>query len=408
MASEWTPEGELFGLDQPSFGSSFGEAVDLSGDVAIVGANSAEIDGREDQGAAWIFRREGESWVEEVMLTASDGAENNFFGFSVAIDGDRAVVGAIAAGEETAQGGVYYFRRVGGEWLEVATVRGADVDEQDRFGWSLDLEGDRMVVGARTGGPGTSTGGTAYYFELVAGEWIERQKFTETGGGGGHSFGDAVELAGDTLIIGDGAHPGAAGGNAGAAYVFTFDGSAWVEEQRLEAAAPSGAAFFGRALALDGDTLAVGAHQHFSGNNNAQGAAYVFRRKTGVWTEEQELLASDAANDGHFYGKAVAVKGNQVLVAGESDNGTQNKRGIVYEYRFQGDEWVEVGTFRGVTGQGLDEFGESLSIDGVRLIVGHGGNVSVTPWGRAWVYRLPIFSDGFESGDTSAWSVTVP
>ncbi len=405
----WEDEARLFGEDQESQ-SSFGEAVDLSGDLAIVGAFHADIGDNDSQGAAWIFRRDGDTWVEEAMLTASDGAEDDLFGFSVAIDGDIAIVGAMADDEEVQQGSAYYFRRgVGGVWVELAKIRSSDGDEQDAFGWSMDLEGTRLLVGASRAGSGTSPGGAAYVFELVGSHWIEQQKLYDPSLGLGDAFGRSVALDGETLAVGDSIQDGPGGDNAGAVYVYTLENSVWTLEQRLAASDAGTTTHLGSSVALDADVLLAGADQHVSGGQSTQGAAYVFRRSNGVWTEEQQLLASDAANNGRFYGTAVALRGNMALVGGESGQGNDILRGIVYDNRYIDGKWVEVGSFRAPVGHGLDTFGESIAFDGSRVVIGNSNNVLFEPHGTAWIYRLPpVFSDGFESGDTSAWSVTVP
>ncbi len=406
---QWEAEAQLQGVMQQS-GWRFGSAVDIDGDYAIVGANGADIGGQEEQGAAWIFKREGETWVEDAMLTASDGAEGDGFGVAVAIDGSVAIVGAPFDDDELNQGSFYYFiRGVGDNWIEVDKIRGSDSDEQDHFARALALEGDRLAVGAMRAGADTATPGAVYYFERIGHQWIERQKLTDSAPSSSHSFGWAVDLRGDDLVVGDFSNDTTGGLNSGAVFVYTFDGSNWQFQQKLGASDGTLATMLGFSVSLEPDALLAGAQQHPSPSGPGPGAAYVFRRSGGVWSEEQQLLASDAANNGNYYGTAVALRGNIALVGGESDNGAQIRQGIVYDNRYIDGEWVEVGTFRAPVGQILDTFGEALSFSGSRLLVGNSNNIQFEPHGIAWVFRLPpIFEDGFESGDTSAWSVTVP
>jgi hypothetical protein len=404
---EWRSEARLFGQIHESMWD-FGHSVDISGDVAIVGAPQATLGGNARQGAAYVFRLELGGWVEEAMLTASDGTEEDFFGWAVAVEGDVAIVAAAVAGEgaDLFRGAAYYFEREPKGWVERQKILSSDGDEQDRFGFSLVLEGDRLVVGARNAGPGADVGGAAYVFEREAGVWVEQQKLFDPTLGTGDAFGYSVGLNDDTIVVGDNIQD-SSGSNSGAVYVYTLEGEEWTEEQKLVASDAGPTSRFGTDVSIDGDRLLVGANQHDEMNNN-QGAAYIFTRSAGVWTEQQRLLASNGHENAYF-GTAVELSGRVALVGAELDILNQNNRGVVYEYRLEDGSWDEIQWFTAPIGQGLDSFGEDIEMEGKRVIIGNSDNISVSPSGTAWIFLRPLlFEDGFESGDTSAWSGTVP
>jgi hypothetical protein len=151
--------------------------------------------------------------------------------------------------------------------------------------------------------------------------------------------------------------------NRGAVHVYVRIGGEWLLEQKLLASDGEGMDEFGSSVALDGDTLLVGAHKKTIDGNVRQGAAYVFRRKGGTWTEEQRLTASDGQPEGSF-GTGAALLGNVALVGAEFSFPGDPERGVVYEYRYQRGVWTEIQRFAAPEGQGFDSFGRTLFADG--------------------------------------------
>lgn len=400
----WPLEAHLFASDQGPFWS-FGQDVALDGDTAIVGAEGATIDGNQDQGAAYVFVRQDGLWVEQARLLASDGAEGDEFGWAVALDGDYGVVGARQAdiGIQTAQGAAYVFRRVDGQWTQVQKLVASDGDSGDQFGASAAMTGETMLIAAR----GADGGGAVYMFVKDGFAWIEEEKLFDPKAGDSDGFGHDVALDGDTMLIGaanaliDGAP------SQGAAYVYARVGSEWVLEQKLLASDGDASDAFGYAVALDRDTALIGAEQKDIDGNLRQGAAYVFRRHGTTWVEEQRLTASDGEADGSF-GSGAAVLGPLALVGGETDFEGDPERGVIYEFRHQDGAWVEIQQFAAPEGNDLDHFGRVLSLTSDRLLTSNGSGAT-PPGGAAWVFRRPtLFEDGFESGDTDSWDAVVP
>jgi cysteine-rich repeat protein len=273
---------------------NFGWSVAVSGDTVVVGAKGADIGANANRGAAYVFVKPGSGWTTTATftakLTASDGAEDDEFGFSVAVSGDTVVVGALFAdvGGKTDRGAAYVFVKPIGGWTTTSTftakLTASDGAAGDQFGFSVAVSGDTVVVGAPFGdGPNTDQGAT-YVFVKPGGGWsnmTDTAKLTASDGVTGDLFGFSVAISGDTVVVGAPlADIGANDDNRGAAYVFVKPGSGWTTTATFTAklTASDGAAFdeFGSSVAVSGDTVVVGAAFADIGANEDQGVAYVF------------------------------------------------------------------------------------------------------------------------------------
>jgi len=294
----------------------FGGCVAIDGDTIVVGADGHDIDAKGSQGSAYVFVKPGSGWAtgtETARLTASDGATEDRFGISVAIDGDTVVVGAY--GDDGAKGSAYVFVEPGGGWTdttaETAKLTASDRATYDRFGCSVAISGDTVVVGARE----DDDNGSAYLFEKGGG-WATTStydaKLTASGGEASDEFGCSVAIDGDTVVV------GAYGDDSerGLAYVFE-KGGGWddmTETARLTASDRAMYDRFGWSVAIDGDTVVVGAYGDDIDANIAQGSAYVFVKPGSGWanmTQTAKLTASDGAVYDHF-GYSVAIDGDTV------------------------------------------------------------------------------------------------
>lgn len=195
--SNWPPEQKLTAPDLDDF-AQFGRSVAIDGDTAIVGAWQAEPAGTFLVGAAYVFRRSGVTWTLEQKLTASNAADFRWFGVSVAISGDDALVGAFGdrANDLSESGGAYFFERVGGVWNETQNVHASDAEANDRFGWSVALQGENAVIGA-------SAAAEAYWFTRNGGVWAQQAGLESADPGLDASFGQAVAIDGSDVVVGD-------------------------------------------------------------------------------------------------------------------------------------------------------------------------------------------------------------
>ena len=210
--------------------------------------------------------------IEQAKLMASDAQASDYFGYSVAVAGDTVVVGARDEDSEGLNAGAaYVFVRNGTTWTEQAKLMASDAQAGDWFGYSVAVSGDTVVVGAYYEDSGGSDAGAAYVFVRNGTSWSQQGKLVAGDAQADDQFGQSVAISGDTVVVG--AHYEDDGGSdAGAAYVFVYDGTAWTEQDKLVAGDAQVDGRFGYSVAVSGDTVVVGA----SGEGSYAGAAYVF------------------------------------------------------------------------------------------------------------------------------------
>jgi uncharacterized protein (TIGR03437 family) len=379
---------QLF-ADDGAANESFGVSVALSGDTAVVGAFSDDIGANADQGSAYVFTRSGGNWTLQQKLIAHDGASGDFFGISVAISGDTVVAGAVVdtIGANTAQGSAYVFTRSGTIWTQQQKLVADDGGTNDLFGRSVAVSGDSMVVGAIGY---NDFQGSAYVFTRSGTVWTQQQKLVADDGVAFDLFGEAIALSGNTVVVGEASDAIGVKTVPGSAYVFTRSGTVWTQQQKLTADDGTVEDFFGVSVAISGDTVVVGA-QNENGAFNGQGAAYVFVRSGPVWTQQQKLTASDAA-DGDQFGRSVAVSGDTVVAgAGLDDIGANVDQGSAYVFTRSGGAWTQRQKLIADDGAAGDAFGVSVGISGDTVVAGAfsdnvGENVDQ---GSAYVFVRP-------------------
>lgn len=306
----------------------FGYSVDIKGDLLIAGSTLHPIATRE--GAAYIFRRDASGiWNEEAKLVAPDGMWQDSFGCAVAIDGDTAVVGAFLADTEgTSSGSAYVFSYDGGSW---AMKQQLSPDEATvKFGASVDIAGDTILVGSpRDNIDGISAGG-AYVFGIDGGTWIQQDRLVGSTTVAYDYFGYAVELDDDgTQAVIGAIFSDVAAPNAGAAYVFEQSEAGWFEVEQL---VPSGAEAwqkFGSSVSIDGDTAVIGAY----GYPDSAGHGYIYEATAGGWVEVIRLVSSNAV-DGARVGYAAAISGTKALLGApwQRPDGASATEGSGYLY----------------------------------------------------------------------------
>ncbi len=368
----WPVTGSNVADDGAAF-NNFGFSVALAGETALVGAHRARVGSNNNQGAAYVFTRNGPIWVQQQKLVATDGAALDQFGISVALDGDTALVGADQAnvGGNSSQGAAYVFTRSGANWNQQQKLVATDGATLDSFGRSVALDGEMALVGAyRANVSGNSDQGAAYVFTRSGTSWSQQWKLVAADGAASDWFGRAVALDGQTALVGT--HLASVGGNTwqGAAYVFTRSGTSWSQQQKLVAADGAGSDFFGFAVALDGNTALVGAYRANVGGNSGQGAAYVFSRSGANWSQQQKLAATDGAADDEF-GASVALDGQTALVGAHlASVGGNASQGAAYVFRRSGTNWSQEQKLVATDGATGDELGISVSLNGGTALVG--------------------------------------
>jgi uncharacterized repeat protein (TIGR01451 family) len=376
---------QTFRSTSPPDFEHFGRSVAISGDTAVVGVE-ADWAGGVDAGAAYVFVRTADGWIEQQKLTPSDPTPFDFFGESVAVSGDTLVVGAPNAntpiGSDT--GAVYVFVRSGSVWTEQQKLTAPEASPYDLFGGAVSVSGDTMVVGARGADtPAGISAGAAWVFVRSGGTWSAQQKLTASDGAASDLLGGSVSISGDTALI------GSVPQNApdGSAYVFVRSGATWSQQQKLASTEMQDR--LGGSVSVWGDIAVVGAHESDAAALNA-GAAYVYVRSVGSWSLSQRLLAP-APNVAASFGWSVSTSGDHVVVGAlGDDNSAGIDAGSAYVFARAGASWVLADTLRAPGVAAGDSFGSSVAADAGRILVGAPNHTTTEgEAGSAYVFRAP-------------------
>ena len=309
----WT-EGQEFMADDgaPNDRATFGTAIMIDGDTAVIGALGATVNGHANQGAAYVFKEAGGIWSQVAKLVAEDGEANSYFGQTAAIAGSNIVVGAYGASVNgnALQGAAYVFSNVGGTWTFAHKLVADDGVGGEFFGHAVAMSGTRALVGAPyTAVDGTPARGAVYVYDGSSSDWSQVGKVVADAGNPGDGFGYSLAATTTHMVVG----AGGSDGGQGAAFVFADDGGAWTQQGRLVADDGATGEDFGYAVAILDTTLIVGADRAAVNGNTQQGAAYVFAQDGGAWAQTQKLTASDGATD-EFYGAFVALSDQSALI----------------------------------------------------------------------------------------------
>lgn len=333
-ASGWSLQAELR-LTTPARDDQFGSAVAIAGDTILVGAPEDAA-----TGTVTVFTRAGTSWTERATLVPASGLDGDYFGISVALDGTRALIGARWSDEAgPASGSAYVFSGSGSRWVEEAKLVAPSAVGGDYFGESVDLLGDRAIVGA----PGYGGAGAAHVYERGGGVWAHVATLVDPAASGAF-LGAAVSLGPDLALVGA-PRDNTRGTNAGAAHVFTPGGGSWSLATTLFGGTGQ---FLGEAVTARGDLL-VGAP-------GASGGGWVNVYGASTWTFATRLRASDRAS-GDRFGDALASTTDGVVVGAWGDTSPATNAGAAYAFEVLEDV--------GAPCRGSDACASGFCVDGV-------------------------------------------
>ncbi|MGZ4962193.1 MAG: FG-GAP repeat protein, partial [Limisphaerales bacterium] len=317
------------------------------------------------------WSRSAPVFCTETKLTASDNRAQLRFGTSVAIDSGLAAVGA--PNETT--GAVYTFALIGTNWVQTQKLTdpappcGEDAFGANAFGTSVAMQNDILVVGEPVGCPDLNLSGRAFVYRLIGGTWVLQQTLMETNPPFPRGdFGATVTVSGNTVVVGNPEDP--AGPGFGAVSIFTNNGTSWNLQAKVTApTVTSPEAFFGLSVALDGNTLLVGANTDVNQFGFFSGIAYVFVRNGTNWTLQQALVPP-ASNFAIDFGKSVALQGDTAVV-GAPGFPTPFVAGGAFIFGRSGSSWVfEQELLATDTNNSVLSFGTSVSIFNGTIVVG--------------------------------------
>jgi hypothetical protein len=309
----------------------FGKSVSVSGDYAIVGADGNDSGGS-DSGAAYIFKRECNTWVEQAKLVSGDANAQDHFGRSVSISGDYAIVGACQDDESgTNSGAAYIFVRNGEEWIQQAKLITSDAGANDYFGYAVSISGDYAIVGAYQHNAGQ---GAAYIFKRDGDNWTEQAKLAAGVPDECRRFGWSVHINGGYAIAGA---PGDSEDDIGSAYLFKREGDAWIEQARLA----GNSSRFGHSVAVNENYAVVGAPR-YEWEYDLSGEALVFKHEQSSWTKQADLSADEPIEnqaggimERPLFGISVCLDGNRAAVGSYGVFA-----GTAYIYETEDDHWT--------------------------------------------------------------------
>ncbi len=323
VGQTWVLQAEL---RPPTSHYGFGTALAVSGNTVLVGDRAG---GPNREGVVYVYVRNGTQWTQQARLMAADATPDDAFGIALALDGSTALIGA--PGVSASRGAAYAFLRSGSNWTQQARLQAFDGAAQDYFGGSVAILGNTAIVGAPLDDVGTNQGqGSAYAFVRSGSAWTQHYRFTANDGEAGDQFGYAVALDGDTVLVGSPESDVGANDRQGAAYSFVRSGSTWSFQTQLIALFVSGPGDKGgSSVALQGKHAFLGAPGYAESNQSRPGAAFQFERSNNGWLYHRRIEPLDGGNADQI-GRSLALDDNTLLIGAPMHN---EARGAAYVFQ---------------------------------------------------------------------------
>lgn len=348
-------ETKLIGL-QAGADALFGISVAVSGDRVAVGAKDDGAAGVLT-GATYVYRRSGSTWVEDGALRAPAPQPNDQFGFCVALDGTTCVCASPA--DSNNLGAAYVFTRGSQGWSFVTRLAAPAPSQTDSFGFSAAIDGNAIVVGA----PGEGGVAAAHVYRRDTSGWHHEATLQANDSGPTDAFAQTVAIEGDTVVVGASLNDGAAQ-DTGAAYVFRKGASGWTQVQKLTPAAGGATGQFGDQVAISNGTIAIGV-PGARVNDREVGGVAVFSPSGGTWAQSTTLYPP-GGTDGDVFYRTLAIDG-EALVVGAF---TPDLLGAVCVFERRDGNWQNTGTLHASDAQSQGLFGRQVAIRNGTVLAG--------------------------------------
>ncbi len=407
----WTQRARLNANDGAA--NDYFGVVALDGDMALIGAPAGRHGQKQSRRDFILHRNEAGLWGARQKLTGSNGAADDQFGNAVALSGNTALIGAYLRFSDDL-GFVYVFERGATGWTEINGIGSSHRGAGAHFGVSVALDGNTAVIGASLGlfTPGVDQR-SAYVYVRNGNYWEARRYGPNSARR--TTAGYAVAIDGDTVLVG--AYRGdAAATDQGTACAFALHDGRHVERQKLTAHDGAADEYFGGAVALDGNTLVAGADADAVGTNADQGSVYVFTRQGAAWTFQQKLTANDGAAEDSF-GWSVALSGDTLVIGAPFDEiGGNASQGSAYVFKRNGTAWAQQQklTAVGIDGLPRDNFGYAVGLSGGAVLVGapgvdneRGAAYVFTFNGTIWTQQAKLSGKDGAAGDKFGYAVAI-
>lgn len=298
-----------------------------------------------------------------------NGSNGDFFGSALSVDGLRIVAGAPELDLIGSNSGeVFIYNSTDSmHWSLEQAIYPSDAAPGDEFGYSVSLSGDFLAIGAPSDDDAASNAGSVYIYKLVSGSWQFHQKLLPNTASEDANFGYSVRIAGNRLIVGAPDDTGSSYKH-GAAYIYRFNGTNWVFEQKLYPSDESQSDFYGGSVSISGLNAIVGAKYANENTTDDDGAAYIYHFNGSAWVEDIKLTNSEGGTDDNF-GKSVDINSNFAVVGVPNDDDNATACGSVFIYKLNGTTWTFNQQISGT--YGFSYHGYSVEINDTLLLVGN-------------------------------------
>jgi len=361
----------------------FGMTVDIDGNTAAVGASGFRFSDF-PLPVVCVYTREAANWTKEQCLSEEDEAPNSDDGYGViAVSGNTLVVGAAFDVTNGVIGGaVYVYVRDGHTWSLQQKLFASDRANFDQFGIAVDIVGDTIVVGAHGDNDEGFQTGAVYVFRRNGTTWTEEQKLKASDAAPDSAFGASVALNGQTIAIGA---PGESSGAlfSGAVYVFVNYVTSWQQQGKIKANSAMNNQQLGSTVSVSGDTIVAAAPGELIGEpaddfNNvlSKGAVYIFDRTGTSWDHQKRFFERDRNRTGGFAVRA-AIDGDTIIVGDPTYDAGARFTGAVYVFERKGNGWSLKHTLAANDGQFLQAMGFSIAVSGDTVIAGTQSQFSI-------------------------------
>lgn len=351
----------------------FGFSVDIEGNYAVVGAPSDEVDNLAGKGSAYVFEKINGSWIQVAQLKALDGTTADNFGYSVTVSGDYVAVSAPFDDSGILpvvndHGSVYVFRRIGSNWTQEYKIRAADYGAGERFGTSISMSGDNLIVGAPYDDNASATScGSIYFYQRSGTTWNQLNKFFRSVTMANDLFGSAVSISGAYAIAGAPYADVNALTSAGSVSIYVFGGGTWTWQTTINYPGSVNARF-GYSVTISSTYAVIGAP---SPGIATPGAVYTYERTGSIWTY-RSAFGFGVSNG--LFGLSVSLSGETLLVGASLDN---NNAAYLFRKRAESVSWEfvrEVKFDRAPIYYSQENFypdKEIIALDGDNCVFGH-------------------------------------
>ena len=301
-------------------------------------------------------------------VTALDGAFDDRFGRSIDMDGDYIVVGAPYDDDNGSNSGsAYIYKKQGdGSVVQLAKLLPDDGSASYSFGSSVAINGNYIVVGSPFADENNlNNSGSVYIFENNGlDSFSQLQKITITNTTSYASFGVSVDIEGDYVVAGASGDD-EKGSYSGAAYVFKLQGGIFSEVQKLLASDGQTSNYFGNAVSINKDYIVIGSSRDSNGGGSSVGSVYIFKNNGQDIFNELQKLSPDEKIDYGYFGKSVDMDGDYIAVGTSTNNESNNTAGLAYLFKKDSsDTFTQVAKLTALDGESYDYFGDSVSING--------------------------------------------